>query len=273
MTIRIRTIYAALALFALAGCEGESADLIREIDAAREGCTQEKLRAGDEECVRMFETYAGMGTEAIHTYIGAVKALDEALQRMPPPQFDTAGLGHAVTPQRSGELPSAGFLAPAPSRQPVRQGPYKYDESGPLEPWRSPADQPGRWQDPRSSRRPRDRNDQWDRREPRGAWDPRRGPQGQESWRGGYPAPYDDAYGGRADYPSGYGPDDSELYGDPGGWPDPRELDGRGGTGYPPERGLLRPPNERLDRPWLREEEPRRPRRSGAYPPRYDRIR
>src|SRR5690606_11921289 len=67
-----------LALLLLAGCEGGTAELIQEINEAREGCTEEKLKAGAEECVRMMERYAEMGAGAMETYIGAVKSLDEA---------------------------------------------------------------------------------------------------------------------------------------------------------------------------------------------------
>lgn len=55
----------------------------------------------------MMERYAAMGTELVHTYIGGLKALDRALDRAPPPQFDTTGLGYALSPEfRTG--PSAG---------------------------------------------------------------------------------------------------------------------------------------------------------------------
>lgn len=57
----------------------------------------------------MMERYAGMGTELVHTYIGGLKALDVALDRMPPPSFDTAGIGYALSPElRAGDPYGAG---------------------------------------------------------------------------------------------------------------------------------------------------------------------
>lgn len=96
-------------------CDGtDPAQLVEEIDAAREGCTQEALKASDEACVQMFDKYAEMGEGAIESYIGGMKAMDEALRRRGGIQFDTAGLGHAITDSLLGAaLP--GPLAPPDS--------------------------------------------------------------------------------------------------------------------------------------------------------------
>lgn len=86
------------------GCEAEAVELAREIEAARGDCTPELLRASDEECVRMMERYAGMTADLMDTYIGGMRALDIALERMPPVAFDTAGLGYAISPEfRTGD--------------------------------------------------------------------------------------------------------------------------------------------------------------------------
>ncbi|HUE95173.1 MAG TPA: hypothetical protein VMN39_00850 [Longimicrobiaceae bacterium] len=82
---------------ALLGCDAETTELIEEINAAREGCTEEQLKAADEACVQMFERYAEMGEGAIETYIGGMRALDEALRRRGGIQFDTAGLGRVFS--------------------------------------------------------------------------------------------------------------------------------------------------------------------------------
>src|SRR5690349_4554480 len=71
----------------LSACDRGPAELAREIDAARGGCTEEMLKAGDEECVRMFERYADMAAGAMETYIGGMKAFDEAIQRRGGLQF------------------------------------------------------------------------------------------------------------------------------------------------------------------------------------------
>ena len=95
--------------FLLSGCEAEAVELAQEITAARGDCTAEALRRSDEECVQMMGRYAEMGTDLVHTYIGGLKALDIALDRMPPVAFDTAGLGYAISPElRAGDPFGAG---------------------------------------------------------------------------------------------------------------------------------------------------------------------
>lgn len=100
----------------LAGCEAEAVELVREIEAARGECTREGLRASDEECVRMMERYTALGTDLVHTYLGGLRALDMAIDRMPPPAFDTAGVGYALSPEfRRGDptgMGSSPRLAP-----------------------------------------------------------------------------------------------------------------------------------------------------------------
>ena len=81
----------------LSGCEQDATELLEEINAAREGCTEEMLKASDEACVEMFERYAEMGEDAMETYVGGMRAFEEALRRRGGIQFDTAGLGHALT--------------------------------------------------------------------------------------------------------------------------------------------------------------------------------
>jgi hypothetical protein len=95
-----RGAFAAFALAAsaaLAGCESDTADLIRELEAARGDCTMDAMRAASDACVQMFERYAEIGSEAINTYIGGVRALDEALRRTGGLALDTAGLPGAVS--------------------------------------------------------------------------------------------------------------------------------------------------------------------------------
>lgn len=88
------------------GCETDTAQLVKDIEAAREGCTDEMLEAGAEECVQMFERYIEMGSGAIETYIGAMRAFDQAVDRGPTVRFDTAGLGHAISPDlQRGDSP------------------------------------------------------------------------------------------------------------------------------------------------------------------------
>lgn len=78
------------------GCDGTAADLVREVDAARDGCTEEMLKSSDEVCVRMFERYADMAAEGMETYIGGLRAFEEAVQRRDGLLFDTTGLGSAL---------------------------------------------------------------------------------------------------------------------------------------------------------------------------------
>lgn len=90
-----------LLLAALGACEdgAGAVEVVRELGAARGGCTLEGLRASNEECVQAMERYAGMTADLIDTYIGGVRTLDMALERMPPMHFDTAGLGYALSPE------------------------------------------------------------------------------------------------------------------------------------------------------------------------------
>lgn len=91
-------------------------EIVREIEAARGDCDAEALRRSDESCVRMMEQYAGMGTELVHTYLGGLRALDQALERMPAPVFDTVGFGRAVTPEL---LPGTDPTAPTTGLRPL----------------------------------------------------------------------------------------------------------------------------------------------------------
>ena len=79
--------------------DGGAIGLVREIEAARGDCDAEALRRSDESCVQMMEQYAGMGTDLVHTYLGGLRALDMALERMPIAVFDTVGFGRAVSPE------------------------------------------------------------------------------------------------------------------------------------------------------------------------------
>lgn len=253
------------AVLLLAGCENEAADLAREVVEAKGECTEEKLRAGDEACIQMMQRYAEMSTEAMHTYIGAVKSLDEALRRMPPPHFDTAGVGRALTAQVLPQAEPSGMrsgLAPGSLRQSAKA----LDVGADRERGARAAD--GRGAADPSAARSRagasaSRVDEW-RREPAEAefWrdrssdalDPREGP--AAAWG------FDPRRDGRA------GPERE------------REVDSRNyvrppAAGLPeaPPRGVLLPPEQRLRRPWLREdardEEDRRYRggRSESYLP------
>lgn len=225
-------------LLLLPGCDRSSAELVEEINAAREGCTEEELKAASEECVQMMESYAEMGTEAIEGYIGAVRSLDQALRRMPAAQFDTAGVGHAISPELA---PQAWGDSPQPS-----QGLYP---SGPSISRQRAAPSPGsRLDDPGY-------------------------PEGQRFG--------DDPYG----YGPGYDPRgpyarDPRGYAEPGATYDrgragPRspanpERYGRDPRAYPPARGQLLPPEQRLRRPWLDDDRGYDPRYDRGYDPRYD---
>jgi hypothetical protein len=109
--IRMTRCRGAAAALVVAGmlvaCDRGAGELVRELDAARAGCSEEKLRSGDEECVRMFERYAEMGADALETYIGAMRALDQALRRSDATRFDTTGLGRALTGHLRTEADSA----------------------------------------------------------------------------------------------------------------------------------------------------------------------
>jgi hypothetical protein len=260
---------ALLAILLLAGCESDAAQLAREVTEARGDCTQEKLKAGDEACVTMMEKYANMGTSAIQTYIGAVKSLDRALDRMPPASFDTAGFGHPFSNSTDPGLLRDENLAPHFGGASLYADP-RYPNNRYNDPrnvgdrYEDPRYEDPRYADPRynSPRYPASRGE--------GPWydDPAYGAQRYDDPRYGdrrydgqqYAAPgYDEgrAYDPRRDY-SGAA--------DQGGYyqrPDrrdndfPREMDrdSRPVTEYdrqPPARGLLLPPGQRLDRPWLR---------------------
>lgn len=256
-------------LLALPACDSPER-LADDIVAAQEGCTQEELRAGAEECVQMFQRYAEMATEAVHTYIGGMKALNEALERTPDPQFDTTGLGHAFS---GVDTTGALYFDGAGDEQPA---------SG-LEPFSQPYAPPAGIRSGRG-RRPEARGgwprgwEQPDRRHPQEYADPyayRDERQEPSYWR-----PYDDGY----DSPHGrrYEEDDDARYGqrydDYDEAYDGREWGGRQeeyvepdrGPGSRHGRGILRPPSERLARPWLRPEHPRDPRRH-PYPARQPR--
>lgn len=111
-------------------CDSAPAEILDELNAAREGCTEEMLKAGDEECIRMFETYAEMGVDAMETYIGAMRAFDEAIQRRGGFEFDTAGLGRVFTERGStgsNEFPAGPMSGDAPSLM-YEPGPVQPDE-------------------------------------------------------------------------------------------------------------------------------------------------
>lgn len=226
--LRLRVI-ALLTPLLVAACDQSTAEIVQEIDAAREGCTEEMLEASAEECVQMFEKYVDMGSDAIGTYIGAMKALDEALQRRPGLQFDTTGLGNAITPG-FGTAPDSSLDSDRPVYQPYgdgdatrrRLGPSWRDETGRGEtrpngrgPQSAPMPDPGnRWADPTydepiggSARPPIDSDDRTPQRRPTGTVAPTRRPQ-------------------------------------------------------PPARGAILPPEERLHRPWIGDDEP-----PGQYTP------
>lgn len=131
----------ALLFLALAACDGDATQLVEEINAAREGCTEEDLKASTEACVQMFERYAEMGEDAMETYIGGLRAMDEALQRRGGVRFDTAGLARVFSDSLL-DVTENGVLEPqALERQ------YSDDEStyaGPAGRW---TDGAASWQD------------------------------------------------------------------------------------------------------------------------------
>jgi hypothetical protein len=193
-----RSLTAALTLLVLAGCD-DPAETAQQVIDARGDCSEDSLRVSSETCVRMFERYAEMVTEGIHTYIGGMKAMDRAIQRLPPANFDTVGLGRAITlPRDSAFATAAEARLPPTDRQP-RPYDAPYDGSPP---------------------------DAYER------------------------GPRSPVY----DYPGDREPAVSEL-------PPPA-----------PRRGVLLPRDQRLDRPWLREDEPEEyPRRyREPYPRGYD---
>jgi hypothetical protein len=307
-----------LSLAALPRCDGDATQLAREITEARGDCDAQGLKASDEACVQMMQRYAEMTTEAIRTYIGAVKALDVALGRMPPAEFDTAGIGHALSVGPAtvwGDAPALGMPAPAPYGAYPPSGYGSYGGS-PYPSWQDTG--PGAYPpDPRGYGAPGYRgSDYYDpRRYGADGYDPRGyDPQGYDprsydprsydprSYDPRYPAAppygargygsdgydprgygrgaaggYDPRYGDPRGNPGGYGRGyvDGGYAADPrydAGWedgeegaygPDPRAGGGSGARPLPPGRGLLLPPRERLDRPWLHD--------GGAYraDPRY----
>ena len=103
-------------MLTLAACDGGALGLVRDIEAARGECGAAELRRSDESCVRMMEEYATLGTELVHSYLGGLRALDRALERMPPPVFDTVGFGRAVNPAL---LPGVGPEGPMSGLRPV----------------------------------------------------------------------------------------------------------------------------------------------------------
>ena len=259
-----------LALLLLGACD-DPADLAREVTDAQGECDQDSLRVGSEECVQMFKRYAEMATEAMHTYIGGMKALDEALQRMPPANFDTASFGRALTPPAAGprtaqnvrsgtDAPGTPSFDRAREREGYRSGSdggaVGYPSGAAGRTWRDPrADErelrggnaPGRYPDPRMPQQPDPRG--WGG-DPRG-WSAPRG-QGADprGWGDAYPPPP----GPGAEYPR-----------DDRGWsgsgrevrPEPREEEWEEElprpSGPPPRSapGKLLPPEERLNRPWI----------------------
>jgi hypothetical protein len=95
---RVRPVTAvAICVALLSGCAREATDLVRGLDAAREECTAERLRAGAEECVQMFQHLADQGAELMETYMGAIRAAETAMQRRPDLPFDSAGPGDAFS--------------------------------------------------------------------------------------------------------------------------------------------------------------------------------
>jgi hypothetical protein len=222
---------ALLALLLLGACDSDAAHLAKEITDARGDCTQEKLKAGDEACVEMMEKYAAIGTSAIETYIGAVKSMDEALQRMPPANFDTTGFGHALTPPSaaSGAADSRGafegWSAGSAGGRDRRGDPDRGSGYDPYDPDPRYADP--RYADPRN---PDPRDPASGYAEP-GGRDP-----GERDPRDRDPGERDRRDAGRGD-------------------PEPR-----GAARRAPGRGLLLPPEERLERPWLRAPEEAAPR-------------
>lgn len=196
---------AALLPALLSGCEAEAVELVREIEAARGECTREGLTASDEECVRMMERYTSMGTELVHTYLGGLKALDMALDRMPPPGFDTSGVGYAISPElRQGDPAGVGG---SPRLAPARPA-YSYSY-GPA----APASQSASWR--------------YDARSPRGGATPAPRRLADAYADGAYDG-YDQRYAGRGAYPDRYaGRDPRARYGD-GGYDRWRDGDRRG---------------------------------------------
>lgn len=261
---------ALLALLLLGACDSDAANLAREITDARGDCNQEKLKASDSACVEMMQKYATIGTSAIETYIGAVKSMDQALQRMPPANFDTTGFGHALTPANAAagagdSLRTRASLYPGPagygaaSRDGYGAG---YDARGPRS--GSPADP--RYADPRYD-------------DPRyddpGSSDPRTSAPGFQDQDPRYQDPREPgpAYSGRR-YPDGNDPDPRDpgrgdaraRSGDPRATPAERGGYGTRSAPRAPEsaaRGLLLPPEQRLDRPWLRTPEDAEPGEPG----------
>jgi hypothetical protein len=266
---------ALLALLLLGACDSDAANLAKEITDARGDCTQEKLKAGDEACVEMMEKYAAIGTSAIETYIGAVKSMDQALQRMPPANFDTAGFGHALTPSSASDEGSANSPGSfggwgeggAGARDPRGESDYgsdydpRYSDPGYGDPRYSDPRYPDpRYADPRNSdpRYPASGYADPEYRDPRYP-DPR-DPDAQYSGRR-----YPDAGGAGARDPDRG--DADPRYADPradgaerGGYgtgaaPARRRPEAPSGSAAAPPapgRGLLLPPEQRLDRPWLR---------------------
>lgn len=231
----------------------------------------------------MMERYSGMATEAMEGYIGAVKSLDQALQRMPAARFDTT-MGHALTTppesyradaysvERSLEdaVPAIGGLRPGglAANRAAYGDEYYEDEHLDGESYddgysddRYYGTNGGRWTDQTGyayGRDPRYLDPRYV--DPRYV-DPRYADPRYADPRYLDPRYTDPRYEGR-----GYGYGDPRGYGvDPRGAYGARGYDPRYGRDpyqdprarrFPddPRGGALRPPEDRLRRPWLEEE-------------------
>lgn len=184
----------------------------------------------------MFERYLELGAEAVETYIGGVRAFDEALRRHPGIRFDTAGLGRVLTPGVVEGM--GGESLPNPSwRRFPRGRPYFQGQP----PFGDPPPTPGGWE-----------HTGYDGPERTPNFSPFP-PSIDESGYGASAVDGDDSP--RRDVPPEIGPLGGETNVFSGEGPP-----GRGGNGnadVAPQsrrRGVLLPPAERLRRPWIGDE-------------------
>lgn len=169
----------------LTGCDSGSLDLAREFQLARGDCTLDALRDSAEECVQMFERFTDLGVDLANTYIGALNAMEMAIQRNSPGAI------------RSWDLPGSGDYGAAFDDDPT--GRY-WNRMGDPEPGTIP-----------------------------GHWD------GTPPWM-----------------PSGeFTPDSPHSSSDT--YSAEPVMDGHRIQRFP-QRGVLLPPEERLQRPWLTRE-------------------
>lgn len=241
----LRPLVILLSVLLLAACDnpGETA---RRVESLRGGCTEEGLREASEECIAMFDSLAAAGEDAFEVYLGALAAFDSSLRRRQRAAGDTA-LPDAPPHAGAGTLPRRPSGPRGYREERARRDRFEHGGSAyPDDPYGSPEEYG-------EEHEAYGEHDGYVEHAP-----PRTGPRRREGeWESHPPHPRRDReerYGARR-----------EPYGD--------EREGYGAPPAPPRRGVLLPPEERLRRPWIREEgsaPPRRHRPGERHRPEHD---